>query len=254
MEDKVEEYLKILYPNRDTLDKKEKCDFERKKIFIIENIEEVDKRYKKEINEENDVREDIEEIEEDEKEENIEKDIEDKIENNEQEEQNENEEKSEEQISEQKDNTSEEEIVEQDEKLDQSEETNKEVLNKIIKEIKIDNYFSLLHPDYEELAEEDKYFVYDDKILIRDAIDAIDAYYYDCKAPGSGAEEMEWTDQMIIEAALRLFNRQEKIFTPDDIEQFSSSVKYEEFNKAITTIKEIATDEQEDVTTDKQEE
>jgi len=213
MEEKVEEYLRILYSDYDTLNKKENINFERKKTFITDNIEEIEKRYKQEVTE----YKESEEIKE-------EKEIET--------------------------NKEDEDIQIKSSEVDNENCSiilSKEKLNNIIKEIKIEKYFNLLHPEYETLNEEDKYFVLDDRMLIREYFDAIDTYYQDCKSPGSGAEEMNWTDQMIIQTALQLFNRQEKVFTPEDIEEFSNSVKYLEFKKAIATIKENSEEEQKEV-------
>lgn len=231
MDEKIEEYLLILYPDKEKIDKKESINFERDKKFITENIEEIEKRYKEVINNE-ETKESNETLIEDNKSENVEEQIENTKEENEEQE------------------NLEEDIEANNEELEDTEFNEdlnkKEILENIIKEIKIDKYFELLHPEYDSLNEEEKYYVYDDKIFIRESIDAIDVYYQDCKTPGSGAEFMEWTDKTILQTALKLFNKKEKIFTPNDIEEFSSSVKYLEFKQAITNIKEIAEEEKEE--------
>ena len=211
MDNKIEELLRILYPEYDELEEKDNTKLQRMKLFIDENIEEINKHFCEEV---------------------------EKIE----------------QKNEKKDASSDEVEVDteisdvtdskQCEKTKYDENLNdRYILKNIIKEIKIDKYFKLLHPDYERLKQEEKYYVLDDKISIRDCIDAIDVYYQDCIVDGSGAKLMNLTDQMIIERALDLFHKQEKCFTPDDIEKFSSSVKYAKFKEAIDNIKEITQEE-----------
>ena len=231
MEDKVEEYLRLIYSENDLNDEKEQVNIDRDRKFISENIEEINKKFegKKKVQTDEET-----------------KDSEDKS--------------NDEDIVVEEDNCLEENQVDTDIKgnetneadvdseviennIEEQKKDSKELIKNIINDIKIDQYFALLHPEYNNLEEDEKYFVLDDKTLIRDNIGAIDAYYQDCKTVGSGAQEMEWTDQMIVEMALELFNKQEKIFTPNDIEQFSNKVKYEEFKQAISTMKEIANDE-----------
>ena len=232
MEEKVEEYLRLIYSEDELKREKEIFNMERDRKFISENIEEINKKF-----EENKKIETDEETQDSEDKSNDEY-IVAKGDNCLEENQNEAD------VQDNETNT-EGEVAENN---IEKQEDSKELLKNIINEIKINQYFALLHPEYVDLKEDEQYFVLDDKEIIRENIDAIDAYYQDCKIVGSGAQEMEWTDQMIIETALELFNKQEKIFTPSDIEQFSNTVKYEEFKQAITTIKEIANDEVEEST------
>lgn len=208
MEEKVEEYIKILYTECELKNEKNKINIDRDRKFIEENIEEIDKK----IEENNKNQTTHEEENQPEKQEILEEKI-----NN-------------------LDTVFEQNniINEENQKL-----INKNLLTNIIKNIKIDKYFELLHPEYKNLTEEEKYYALDDKDIIKDCFEAIDIYYQDCKEKGTGAQEMEWTDYMIIKTSLELFNKQEKIFTPNDIEQFSNKVKYSEFKQAISDIKEV---------------
>lgn len=244
MEDKVEEYLKIIYSENELNEEKEKFNIDRDRKFISENIEEINKKFEenekvetdKEVNDIENKSTDEESLNNNSNDDNKEAQKENSLEEN-----NDDVDIKDNKVNETSVDSKDSEVIENN--IEVQKELSKELLKNIMNEIKINQYFALLHPEYNNLDEDEQYYVLDDKTLIRDNLDAIDAYYQDCKTVGSGAQEMEWTDQMIVEMALELFNKQEKIFTPNDIEQFSNKVKYEEFKKAISTMKEIANDE-----------
>lgn len=217
MNENIEKYLKILYKKEILPKEGEDINFDFKREFITENIEEIEKRYKEANN--------TNEIESNNEKENAE--IETEV------------------INLNEDIKINIEEKQKEEEIKEEDKINKEVLLEVIKEIKINKYFKILHPEFKKLDREEQYYVLDDKIIIRNNIDAIDAYYLDCKIPGSGAQLLGYTDQTIIETALELFDNQERNITPLDIEQFSNNIKYEEFKNAITNIKQIANEENE---------
>lgn len=223
MEDKVEKYFKILYPKYDELTQEEKDRLISDKKIIEENIEKIDEYYKKyKISENND------EIENNAKE------------NEKPEEKNEVEDSGESECTK-------EEI---DNVIDGDNQKEREILLEILVELKVNKYFNLLYPEYETLTEEEKIDLIIDKSFIEESIEAIDEYYKDCKTPGCGAELMDWSDQQIIETALRLFKKQEQGFTKEDIEQLTGSLRIENLKQATANIRGTSEEQEIEISND----
>lgn len=226
MEDKVEKFFEILYPkyNEFTQETKDRVLFDKK--ILEENIEIIDEYYKKYIITENDS-----EIEEDIEVKNVDVEVEIEVEN--------------EDIDSAEVNDKDQEIINivEEKEVDNSKE--KEILLEILKDVKVNIYFNLLYPEFENLSEEEQVDLLVDKSFIEESIEAIDEYYQDCKAPGTGAEIMGLTDKQIIQTGLRLFRKQEQGFTKEDIEQLTGSLRIENLKQATASIR--GTEEEQDI-------
>ena len=82
--------------------------------------------------------------------------------------------------------------------------TEQEIIANALREVKINKYFEILHPEYDTLTPGEKYEVIDDIGFIEEHIDEIDKYYEGCMREGSVAQQDGLTEQEIIANALRI--------------------------------------------------
>lgn len=129
-----------------------------------------------------------------------------------------------------------------------------EIIRLAVMENKAEEYFKMLHPEFESLNPAEQFAVLDDKMFITDNIEVIDTYYRACQAPDTYAQEQGFTDKEILQLAveeekarkqeeLQQSNNGEARITLTDIEEATQGTRIESFKQATKDIKEASKEE-----------